>query len=383
MRLNPAGLAELADLVARHAAAYHGRARKVVALDLDGTVWGGVVGEVGLTGIALGDEEVGLAFRDMQRELVRLHDSGTVLVACSKNNRDDVADVFERHPAMTLKLSHFAAERINWQDKATNIREMAAELGLGLDSFVFLDDNPVERDWVRQALPMVTVPELPEDPADRLSFLRGSGLFDRIALTEADARRAEGYKAQGIRTRLKEGAGSFDDFLRSLEQEVAIEPVDEAALPRAAQLCQRTNQFNLTTRRHTIADLERMLEDDRTDVFQLSVRDRFADSGVTGLAILRRDGDAAEIDTLLLSCRVLGRRVEDCLLSFLAARASAAGARRLRGHYLPTAKNGQTATFFPDRGFEPAGPDGAFDLDLAHADVPMPAEMTVRVPTHA
>src|SRR5262249_20652978 len=156
-------------------------------VDLDGTVWGGVVGEVGLAGLDLGDEEIGLAFREFQRELVRLHDSGTVLVACSKNNRADVVEVFERHPAMDLKLSHLAGDRVNWIDKATNLRELADELSLGLDSFVFLDDNPVEREWVRSALPEVLVPELPEDPAERPAFLRDCGLFDRIALTEADA----------------------------------------------------------------------------------------------------------------------------------------------------------------------------------------------------
>jgi FkbH-like protein len=380
MRLGPAGLAELADLVARHAAAYHGRARKVVAVDLDGTVWGGVVGEVGVNGLELGDEELGLAFREMQRELIRLHDTGTVLVAASKNNRADVVEAFEGHPAMELRLSHFAAERIDWQDKATNLREMAAELGLGLDSFVFLDDNPVEREWVRAALPEVLVPELPEDPAERPRFLRECGLFDRVTLTDADARRAETYKAQGTRTRLRTAAPSFEDFLRSLEQEVAIDPVGEADLPRAAQLCQRTNQFNLTTRRHTIADLERMLADERTEVFQVSVRDRFGDSGVTGLAILRHAGEASEIDTLLLSCRVLGRRVEEALLAFLARRAAAAGAHRLEGRFVPTAKNAQAAGFYPDHGF--SGEDGVYRLALSE-ELPMPAEMTIRVPAHA
>jgi FkbH-like protein len=281
---------------------------------------------------------------------------------------------------MELRLSHFAAERIDWQDKATNLREMAAELGLGLDSFVFLDDNPVEREWVRAALPEVLVPELPEDPAERPRFLRECGLFDRVTLTDADARRAETYKAQGTRTRLRTAAPSFEDFLRSLEQEVAIDPVGEADLPRAAQLCQRTNQFNLTTRRHTIADLERMLADERTEVFQVSVRDRFGDSGVTGLAILRHAGEASEIDTLLLSCRVLGRRVEEALLAFLARRAAAAGAHRLEGRFVPTAKNAQAAGFYPDHGF--SGEDGVYRLALSE-ELPMPAEMTIRVPAHA
>ena len=382
MRLNPTGLAVLADVVARHVAAYRGRARKVLAVDLDGTVWGGVVGEVGVSGLTLGEEEVGLAFRDLQRELLRLHESGIVLVACSKNNREDVVEAFERHPGMLLELSHFAAERINWQDKATNLREMAAELGLGLDSFVFIDDNPVEREWVLRSLPEVAVPDLPDDPAQRPAFLRDCGLFDRIVLTEADSRRARSYADQGRRTRLRAETPSFEDFLRTLEQEVTIEEVGEALLPRAAQLCQRTNQFNLTTRRHTMADLERMLESDDFDVYAVSVSDRFGDSGTTGLAILASADGRAEIDTFLMSCRILGRRVEDALLAFVAGRAQERGARELVGRYLPTPRNGQAASFFPDRGFKPAG-DGEFHLDLGQELPTMPEEMTIKVQVNA
>ncbi|HEX5909682.1 MAG TPA: HAD-IIIC family phosphatase, partial [Thermoleophilaceae bacterium] len=378
MRLNPDGLAELAELTARQVAAYRGGAHKVAVVDLDGTLWGGVVGEAGVSGLELGQEGAGLAFRDFQAELARLRATGIVLAVSSKNNRDEAVEAIETHPAMALRLSDFAAERINWADKATSLREMAQELNLGLDSFVFLDDNPVERDWVRQALPEVTVPDLPEDPAHRPAFLRECGLFDRIVLTDADTARAQSYAAQGSRTRLREGSMSFEDFLRSLEQEVTIEAVGDATLERAAQLCQRTNQFNLTTRRHTAADIERMMASDTHQLYTLAVSDRFGQSGVTGLAILELDGADATIDTLLLSCRVLGRRVEDAFLSFLADRARAGGARTLVGMYVPTDRNGQTAGFFPDRGFEDAG-EGRFALDLTESAVPMPAEMDVRV----
>ena len=382
MRLNPAGLASLADLVGRHVAAYHGRARKVCVTDLDGTLWGGIVGEVGVQGIDVGEEQVGLAFADYQRELLRLKEAGTVLAIASKNDRDLVEEAFERHPDMVVKRSDFAADRINWTDKATNVRELADELDLGLDAFVFLDDNPVERDWVRQALPEVLVPELPADPSHRPAFLRALGVFDRVAITEADTKRAASYAANATRRRLSSTL-SFEDFLRSLEQEVTIEAVDETTLARAAQLCQRTNQFNLTTRRHTLADLEAMLAGGEHELYTLAVRDRFGDSGVTGLAILAlHDGGEAEIDTFLLSCRVLGRRVEDALLAFLTGRAAERGAARVVGVRIPTERNGLTKDFYAGRGFAAAG-ETTYHLDLGDGGLPLPEEMTIKVRTSA
>jgi len=382
MRLNPAGLASLADLVGRHVAAYHGKARKVAVVDLDGTMWGGVVGEVGPQGVDVGVEKVGLAFADFQRELLKLKSAGTVLALASKNDRDIVVETFEQHPGMVVKLSDFAADRINWTDKATNLRELAADLDLGLDSFVFLDDNPVERDWIRQALPQVAVPELPADPAHRASFLRGLGLFDRVTVTEADVKRADSYAANATRKKLSSTLG-FEDFLRSLEQEVTIEAVDETSLARAAQLCQRTNQFNLTTRRHTAADLEAMLADGEHELYTIAVRDRFGDSGVTGLAILTLREGEAEIDSFMLSCRVLGRRVEDALLGFLAGRARERGASRLVGVRIPTERNGLTETFYADHGLVPTDADGVFAADLGEQEFAMPDEMTIKVRTSA
>lgn len=382
MRLSPPGLATLGDLIAEYVAAYRGQARKVVAVDLDGTVWGGVVGEVGIKGLELGEEGIGYAFQDLQRELLKLHDTGVLLVACSKNNPEDAYEAFERHHGMVLRREHLAAERINWQDKATNLRELAAELDLGLDSFVFLDDNPVERDWVRQALPQVVVPDLPEDAARRPAFVRELPHFRRITLTEADVRRSESYRAQGGRRALMSESPSVEDFLTSLEQEATVEAVHDGSLARAAQLCQRTNQFNLTTRRHTLADLERMRSAGDFELYTLSLKDRFGDSGITGLAILRFEGEEAEVDTLLMSCRVLGRKVEDALLAFLGERARARGARAVTGRYLPTAKNAQVEGFYPDRGFAAVG-DGVYRLDVTAAGLSPPQEIALRVPANA
>ena len=382
MRLNPTGCAALAELLARTAAAYAGRVRKVLALDFDGLLWGGIVGEVGLKGLQLGEDGVGSAFQDVQRELVKLHDVGLLLVACSRNNAADALEVFERHPGMVLRREHLAAERINWQDKATNLRELADELSLGLESFVFLDDNPVERSWVRQACPEVLVPEVPDDPADRPAFLRAAPWFDRIASTEADRGRAASYQEQRHRRKLQQTVGSFEEFLASLEQEASIEPVHDGTLARAAQLCQRTNQFNLTTKRYTAADLEQLTADEDVELYTLAVKDRFGDSGITGLAILQHEGDETRIDTLLMSCRILGRKLEDLFLAFLAERAAARGSRGLVGRFEPTERNGQAASFYSDRGFQTLG-DGAYRLDLQQHGLEPPREIRLTVTSDA
>jgi FkbH-like protein len=382
MRLNPIGLATLADLFAGHVRANAGSACKVAAVDLDGVLWGGVVGEGGLQGITLGTDGLGLAYQDLQRELLALRDLGVLIALCSKNNPEDVQEVFARHPAMILRPEHCAAERVNWRDKASNLRELAADLNVGLESFVFLDDSPIEREWVRKALPEVIVPELPDDPADRPGALRSAPYFQRIASTEADRGRASAYQTERRRRDLATTAVSFEEFLSLLEQQATIEPVCDASLARAAQLCQRTNQFNLTTKRYTPAQLEAMLGDCDTELYTLSVSDRFGDSGITGLAILRIADEQALIDTFLMSCRVLGRRLEDTMLAYLAERAEMRGARLLVGHFTPTAKNAQVAGLYAAHGF--ASEDGrVFQLDLASHHLTMPSVTHVRTPADA
>lgn len=379
MRLNLPGLARLADLIAEHVAAVRGVARKVAVVDLDNTLWGGVVGEVGLKGLALGPEGLGLAFQDFQRELLNWHDAGMLLAVCSKNNPADALAALDGHPDGVLRRDHFAALKINWQDKARNIRALAEDLNLGLDSFLFLDDNPVERDWVARALPEVLVPELPADPAERPAFLRGLTQVRRVALTETDRARHHSYKTAGARDRCRAEAASYDDFLASLRQELEIAPLAPGSLARAVQMCQRTNQFNLTTRRYGPSEIERLMADPDASVFTLAVRDKFDDSGVVGLAVLRHAGPRAEIDTLLLSCRVLGRRVEDAFLAFLARAAREKGASVLVGRYEPTAKNGQVRDLYPERGFRTEG-GGTFALPLDDpGGLPaFPPQLTVR-----
>ncbi len=355
MRLNHTGLATLCDQLSVAFRAWTRAAKKVAVLDLDNTLWSGIIGEAGLTGIQLGGEGIGLAFQDVQREMLRLHDTGVLLAVCSKNNPEDAWEAIDNHHGMILRREHFAATAINWTDKATNIRQIAEQLNLGLDSLVFFDDNPAERAWIRQELPSVEVPELPADPVQWPGFLRAGSWFDRISVTSEDRQRAQSYQAEASRKTLLASAASVESFLDSLEQVVRIEPLDRTTLARAAQLCQKTNQFNLTTRRYTVADLEQMIADPGVEVFTISVADRFGDSGITGVTVLRIAGEEAEIDTFLLSCRVLGRRVEDQALTHLKERAAVRGARLLRAMYIPTQKNRQTERFYPDRGFAPEG----------------------------
>jgi FkbH-like protein len=236
----------------------------------------------------------------------------------------------------------------------------------------------VERDWIRVALPEVEVPELPQDPAYLPQFLREMTSFQRIHLTQEDMQRADSYRAQSKRTQLKSSLASLDEFLASLDQVIKIAPVHAGSLARAAQMCQRTNQFNLTTQRHTVADLEKMGVDPIQELYTVAVKDRYGDSGVTGLGILRFEGDIAHIDVFLLSCRILGRKIENALLAFLADRARERDAQSLKGYYYPTAKNGQVAGFYESHGFTNSG-DGQFQLDLAQSDLKYPSNVRFEI----
>ncbi|MEJ7892770.1 MAG: HAD-IIIC family phosphatase [Solirubrobacteraceae bacterium] len=382
MRLGLSGLGLLAELVHRHVLADRAAPRKVLALDLDDTVWGGVVGEVGVGGLAVGGEGVGLAFQDLQRRLLALQSSGVLLVACSKNEEEDALAAFERHPDMVLRVEHLAARRVNWQDKATNLRELADELNLGLSSFVFLDDNPVERAWVAEALPEVLAPEMPADPVDRPAWLAEAPWFARRGVTEVDTGRTQSYRAEVGRRGTRSQSSSHEEFLRSLEQVVTIAEVDDITVERAAQLCQKTNQFNVTTRRDSIGDVAAMVVDPACDVLIVSVADRFGDSGTTGVAMLRTRDGVAEIENMLLSCRVLGRGVEDALLHHVAGRARDRGARQLVGRFVPSERNHQAAGFYSRHGFADQG-GGVWSLGLRDGLPAAPAHVIVREPAHA
>ncbi len=349
--------------------------RKCLVLDLDNVLWGGIIGENGLANIQLGQTYPGSVFRDFQRTVLELHDRGVLLAINSKNNLVDVEEVFRSHPDMILKWEHFACRRINWRSKTENMQEIARELNIGLESLVFFDDDPVEQARMRQSLPSVLTVPVPREPIQHVKVLRQSRAFDRLATTTEDRRRGAMYQEQAARNQLRDSAASIEDFLTSLQMTAHIEPVSDFAFPRAVDLLQKTNQFNLTTRRHAPAHLKTLLADPQYGVFTLRVTDRFGDNGIVGLAIIQKRDVTAHIESFLLSCRVIGRTVETAFLSFLAEWARASGASALEGEYLPTPKNGPAADFYSRHGFTPIQQDSRgsrWRMDLAPDSVQWP-----------
>ncbi len=358
-------------------AAHCGKMRKCIVLDLDNTLWGGIVGEDGVENLRLGEEGAGLAFREFQTELLNLHRQGVLLALCSKNNPDDALQVIRNHPAMRLREEHFAAMRINWEDKASNLRSLAEELNIGLDSMVFVDDNPVERSWLREAVPEVYVPDWPSDPSDYKDALLelAAEHFVKFTITAEDLHRGEQYRQQARRSQAAATA-SLEDFYRSLQMRVTIAPATATTVPRIAQLTQKTNQFNLTTRRYTEADISSLAAADDSSVYSLELDDCFGRSGIVGVMILRRQtSDAWVIDTFLLSCRVMGRTVENAFLGYIAETVRRWGARRLIGEYRPTAKNAPVAGLFRGNGFRLFQDDSTsqlWELDLDQQTIAIP-----------
>jgi FkbH-like protein len=351
---------------------------KVIVLDLDHTLWGGVVGEDGPAGLAISDAGLGAAFAAFQEALLCLRHQGVLLCVASKNNEADALEVLDHHPGMRLRRHHLSAWRIGWQAKSESLRALAQELGLGLDAFVFIDDNPVECAEVRQQLPQVTVLQLPQDPADYVAALRALPALDRMSLTAEDRLRPEHYAAHRARRAheaaappLAEGAArdpeALTAHLRDLGLRLSVRRLRAEDVPRAAQLTQKTNQFNLTTIRRTEAEMEALRRDPACAVYVAEVADRYGAYGLTALAILTPvpgDEAAAALDTLLLSCRVLGRGVETGLLQVIARDLCRAGKTRLLGRFVPTAKNAPARGFLQAHGFvsisiSPGGPPGA------------------------
>ncbi len=335
--------------------------RKVLCTDLDATLWGGILGEDGPDGIATGTAFPGNCYRAYQQHLLRLRARGVLLAIVSKNNLADVEEAFTlRSNDLALTLGDFSARKISWDSKVLALQQLAAELSLGTDSFVFVDDNPAECEAVRQALPEVAVVHVPADaPWTYVSLLQQGGYFDTASISEDDLRRAEEYRNQEQRETLQQSVGSRDEFLQSLDIVCTFLPATEAPLARAVQLLGKTNQFNLTTRRHGATDVEHFQSTPGGQAIALRVRDRFGDSGVVGLLLAQTERDVCRVDTLLLSCRVIGRDIERALLAEAARRAHNDGARWLRGEFRPTKKNGPAADFYTRCGFITAAPAGA------------------------
>ena len=341
----------LADEYLRYIRALKGRAKKCIVLDLDNTLWGGIIGEDGLEGIKLSNTSPGIEYVDFQRGLLSLYNRGVILAICSKNNYDDAIKVFQEHPYQVLKEEHFAAMRINWQNKAANIADLAKEINIGLDSMVFFDDNPVERAQVSQTLPEVLVVELPKNPRLYRQTLENLNVFDVLSLTKEDLVRGEMYTGKRKRAELEQSAESIEDFLRTLDLKVKIQPVDDFDTPRVVQLIGKTNQFNLTTRRYTDAEVRQFREDKDSIVYSMAVTDKFGDEGVVGVAIVKKKGDDWWVDSFLMSCRVIGRSAETALLARIVADARDGKAKRVIGEFIPTKKNPPAADLYESHGF--------------------------------
>jgi FkbH-like protein len=355
--ITPLAVPLYGELVARILAARQGRSAKCLVLDLDNTLWGGVIGDDGLDGIKLGQgSAIGEAHLAVQRYVRDLSRRGIILAVCSKNDEATALLPFQNHPEMLLGRSAIACFVANWNDKATNIRGIAKALNIGLDTMVFLDDNPFERNLVRSELPMVSVPELPEEPALYPRRLAEAGYFEAVSITADDTARTRQYQAKVVRDSLRTATTDLDGYLRDLEMELRWAPFDRLGLQRIVQLINKTNQFNLTTHRYTEGEVASLLDDTEALTLQLRLVDRLGDNGIIGIVIGRKtSAEEIGLDTWLMSCRVLGRSVEKATLNIVTDEARRLGAKRLRGTYLPTSKNGMVNDHYLNLGFQESG----------------------------
>ncbi|CAI3788494.1 hypothetical protein AHFPHNDE_02170 [Pseudomonas sp. MM227] len=357
------------DQLARIAAAVVGRSRKCLVLDLDNTLWGGVVGDDGVDGLYLGQgSATGEAFLAFQQYAAQLARRGVILAVCSKNDMQ-VAEAAFDHPEMALKRSDIAAFVANWEDKASNLRRIAEQLNIGLDSLVFVDDNPAERDIVRRELPQVAVPELPDDVADYPARVAAAGYFEAIAFTADDSARVQTYRANGERQAALGQATDMAGYLKGLEMVMQARPIGTAELARATQLINKTNQFNLSTRRYSEVQVQQLADTPGAVALSLRLTDKFGDNGLISVVLARPDTTCADdelfIDTWLMSCRVLGRQAEQAALQVLAQHAATAGYSALIGEYRPSERNAMVAEHYPQLGFVHApNPDASSPATL-------------------
>lgn len=344
-------LANLAREWLRYLHPLTGKICKALVCDLDNTLWGGVIGEDGFDGIQLGDEYPGAAYQALQRAILDLYNRGVILAICSRNNEEDAMEVLRKHSGMLLHPEHFTAYRINWNNKYRGLQEIAEELNIGTDALAFLDDNPNERELVSMQMPEVTVIDLPENPMEYELILRRQPVFERISHTEEDLNKGKLCIQQRQHRELRKNTVTIEEYWQSLETEIEIVPNSVITLERVAQLTQKTNQFNVTTKRYSIQQIKAMNEDPEWSIQAFRVRDRLGDNGIVGVSILSYRGDECEVDTFLMSCRVIGRTVETAMLDFVIDEARRQRVNRITGWIFPTRKNIPARNFFQKHGF--------------------------------
>jgi FkbH-like protein len=344
-------------------AAMNGHSKKCVILDLDNTVWGGIIGDDGIENIQIGSLGIGKAFTEFQYWIKKLKNRGIIIAVCSKNTESVAKEPFEKHPDMVLRLDDIAVFIANWENKADNIRHIQSILNIGFDSMVFLDDNPFERNIVRENISGITVPELPVDPADYLEYLYTLNLFETISYSNEDTERTKLYQVEAQRTILQQKFTNEDEFLESLNMLSLVEPFNKFNIPRVAQLSQRSNQFNLRTIRYTESDIELLSNSDNFYTFAFTLEDKFGDNGLICVVIMKKETEKKVfIDTWFMSCRVLKRGMEHFVLNTIANFAVEKGFEMIQGEYLPTAKNEMVKDHYQNLGFE--NRDNTWILDL-------------------
>jgi len=372
IEIAPQSAPRYGEMLARIIAAQRGQSKKCLVLDLDNTLWGGVIGDDGIDGIVLGDgSALGEAHLALQRYAKTLNERGVILAVCSKNDLAIAEAAFGSHPEMILRRSDIAAFVANWSDKAANLKAIAEQLNIGLDSLVFVDDNPAERARVRESLPMVSVPELPGDAALYVRCLAEGGYFEAVSFTADDRHRAEQYAKNAQRESLRGAMQSIDEYLRALEMTITFGEIKSVDLGRAAQLINKTNQFNPTTRRCTVGELTEIAGLPDSIALQFRLADRFGDNGLISVMVLRPAADdpgVLDIDPWVMSCRVFGRQVEIEAMNIAVEAAQRRGIRALRAQYVPSAKNGVVASLYENLGFtranRPAPTEGASHWDI-------------------
>lgn len=355
MALSVDGMQAMVNEIATIIKVLNGEFKKCLILDLDNTLWGGVIGDDGLENIQIGDLGIGKAYSDIQLWAKELKNRGVLLAICSKNNEDIAREPFLKHPDMVLELDDIAVFMANWNNKVDNIRHIQNVLNIGFDSMVFIDDNPFERNMVRENLPEITVPELPEDPTEYLSFLRGLNLFETASVSEADSERTQQYQTEAKRNELKTSFANEADYLKSLNMICQVSTINPYLIPRVAQLTQRSNQFNLRTQRYNEQQLQQMHESEEFEIFTFSLSDKFGDYGLVSAVILQKQETNLFVDTWIMSCRVLKRGLELFVLNRIINFAREYNFTSIIAEYLPTAKNQLVEKHYQNLGFSESG----------------------------
>jgi len=356
---------------------YLGITKKCIVLDLDNTLWGGIIGEDGFNGIKLGPEPPGNAFMEFQRILLSLHQRGIILAINSKNNYEDAIKVIKEHPYMILREEHFASMRINWQDKVMNMKELIQEINIGSDSLVFIDDDPVNREFIKSIFPEILVIDISNDPSTYASIIKNIIDFSVLKITDEDKNRGKMYFKQKIINELEESTPDLQTFLSQLDLKITIKEVDEFTLPRVSQLILKTNQFNLTTKRYQELDVEKMMQDPNFIVGCAQVEDKFGDNGITGVFIIKKENkEEWVIDTFLMSCRIMGRDIEKGIMTYIKNKGIDNKIKKIKANFLQTQKNKPIENFLPNCEFKK---EKEFWTYTIKSKVKFPNYLTVKV----